>query len=216
MNDLVSAFGELLADIATRTSSQALNTDPRLRARLEELEGNSVEVNCQLPPVTWHFLITNGGLTLKYGPAEAPQVVISGNAADLSAWMVTGEAPGRVDIDGDESLLLELQEIFKQFEPDIEDPLGQFVGPQVASTLLGTAELGLKGLRSLVEGIGGAARNQQADYVSKEQLDNVLSGIDELRLRVDRLAERVNQAGDQVSSANPPQPPNPDDTDRGG
>ncbi len=205
MNDLISAFGDLLADIATHTSNRALETDPKLRERLEELEGNTVEINCQLPPVTWHFLVTNGALTLRYGAAEAPQVIVSGNAADLGTWVITGEAPGGVDIEGDETLLEELQRIFREFEPDIEDPLSQFVGPQVASTLLGTAEIGLKGLKSLVEGIGSATRGpDKSEFVSKDQLETVLSGIDDLRLRVDRLAAKVNEVAEKEGAKKEP------------
>ncbi len=204
MTNLANVFGDMLADVATRATNQALQTDPQLRARLQQLDGNTIEINCTMPPMAWHLTVLDGGLHLGSGPALQPQVIMQGSAADLAAWLFPGNQGGRVEINGDETLLLEVAGILRDFQPDIQDPLGQLLGPQMASTLLGTAEMGLKGLRSLIEGVGrGSPNTGGSGPVQQEQLDTVLHGIDELRLRVDRLAAQVKETSADPGQSKP-------------
>ena len=77
---------------------------------------------------------------------------------------------------------------------DFAASLGKVVGADVTATLLGTAEMGLKGLQSLIEGVGSSVQKTASDsFVAQDELDSLLTGIDELRLRVDRLAAKVSQ-----------------------
>ncbi len=194
MANLGHTLGDMLADVATKATNRALHTDPQLRARLQALTGNTVEINCTMPPLDWHLTVIDGGLQLAQGRAHSPQVIVQGSAVDLAAWIFPGQAAGRINIEGDETLLLEVVDILRGFQPDIQDPLGEFLGPQLAQTILGTAELGLQGLRSMLEGVGKAAQGSGPGRVQQEQLNTVLDGIDELRLRVDRLAAQVNES----------------------
>ncbi|MEM9621505.1 MAG: SCP2 sterol-binding domain-containing protein [Pseudomonadota bacterium] len=203
MNNLANLLGDLLADVATKVSNQALNIDPQLRARLQQLSGNTVEINCSLPASVWHLTIVGSSLQLGQGPATAPQVIVAGTAMDLAGWLFqrSSQNASRLRIEGDETLLLEIAGMLRDFEPDLQDPLGQLLGPQLATSVLGTAEMGLKGIRSMLEGMGrnlqqspaGADSGQSFRAEQQEQLNALLNGIDELRLRVDRLAARVNE-----------------------
>jgi len=222
MTDLASVLGDLLADVATRVSNQALNIDPQLRARLQSLSGNTIEINCTMPPVIWHLTIVGGSLQLNQGPAQTPQVIVQGSAMQLASRLFPGTENAQdshLSIQGDETLLLELVAILRDFEPDLQDPLGQLLGPQLATSVLGTAEMGLKGIRSMIEGVGrsfmsdmpdmpgkpgaanqpGQSSGSQARSAQQAQLDSVLNGIDELRLQVDRLAARVSAQENQQS-----------------
>ena len=195
MIDVAKAFGDVLADIATHSTKRALDIDPRIGDQLRALEGNTIELNCNMPPIAWHLTISNGSIKLGHGVAEQPQVIVRGNLADLASWMMPNTRSGNIEIEGDETLLAEFLDIVRSFEPDLQQPLSQFIGPQAASTLLGTAELGLKGLQSLIEGVGRATQNNDSkNFVQQNQLDSILSGIDDLRLRVDRLSAEVHEA----------------------
>lgn len=194
MDDLTPALGRFLADIATRTTKQALHADPGLLARLRLLEGRCIEIQCTTPATTWHLKINDGGIETVHGPATAPQVIVSGTALDLLGWLTAAKTTGRVTITGDDTLLLEVLNILRDFDPDLASPMSALLGTELSNTLLGTAEMGLQGLQSLFEGVGQSIRDQaSSNFVQQPQLNALLTGIDSLRLRVDRLAAKVKQ-----------------------
>ena len=209
MTDFTAVLGTMLADLATQVTNKAVNSDPQLQSQLKALAGNTIEINCTTPsfmPVQiWHMVIVDDALNLHHGPADAPQVVVTGSAVDLATWMFPAATTGRVQIDGDETLLQELVEILRGFKPAVASPLEQFFGAQATSSLLGTAELGLNGLRSMIQGIGQNIQGQaMGNFVQQGQLDTILQNIDDLRLEVDRLAARVGKDDPAPPSDNKP------------
>ena len=188
---IAAAIGRGFSDLATEVSRRALSTDPSLRDKLRELDGHCVEVRCLQPPLAWHLEVTDGTLTFKHGSAEAPHASVAGRAQALAAWLLPGGATADLRIDGDPVIVERLTSVLTEFKPDLVAPLSQVLGPQGASTILGAAEAGLAGIRALMEGVGRTSRNRGGDYVSQAQLDSVLHGIDELRLRMDRLAAEL-------------------------
>ena len=207
MSELPNVFGTMLVDLATRISNSALNSDPVLQGRLARLAGNTVELNCLspgvLPTQIWHFLITEQEIVLRHGPADAPNVIVTGTAMDLAGWAFStpGGTQASVTIEGDEVLLAQLQEIFKEFRPDFAEPLQRVFGPDASASLLGAAEMGLGGVRSAIEGLGKAISGQAAETrVDPAQLDAILRTVDELRLKVDRLSAQLDA---QESSTEP-------------
>ena len=200
-----NALATMLADLATRVSNTALNADPALQGRLTKLHGNVVEFNCLTPAImptqVWHFTIVDDNLLFRHGPADRPHVVVTGQAPDLANWVFNGRG-SQIQIDGDEVLLAQLQEIFTQFSPDFAEPLQKIIGPGAAQSLLSTAELGLSGIRSAIEGFGHAISGTAAsNTVSEPQLEGVLKSIDELRLKVDQLSAQVKAQQDTPRSS---------------
>lgn len=207
MSDLPNVFGTMLADLATRVSNSAVNADPVLQGRLTQLSGNCVEFNClapgNLPTQIWHLMINDQQLFLRHGPADAPQVIVTGTAMELASW-IFNNGGAAVQIEGDEVLLVTLQEIFKDFRPDFAEPLQRLFGRDAAQSMLGAAELGLGGFRSAIEGFGKAMSGQAAaTNVSGEQLDSILRTVDELRLKVDRLSAQLDAQSAASDKANP-------------
>ncbi len=191
------AIGALLADIANAVSQQALATDPVLRSRLETLEGSTIEIQCVTPPATWALHVTGGSLRLASGAAAAPRAVVRGTALALGSWLLPGPSDD-VEIDGDALLLASLREILRDFAPDLATPLANALGSDTAATLLGTAELGLKSLQSALTGMRESLTTRSsAVFVQRPEFDELLDGIDTLRLRVDRLAARVRRHEDE-------------------
>ena len=191
-------FGTALADIATRLSRQALQSDPVLAARLAQLQGNVVELQCTVPAATWHLQIEADQVRTVSGPAPHPQAVVRGSLPALSRWLLPGGGSADLEISGDQVLLMELADLLKSFSPDLAQPLNQLLGPELAGSLIGGAELGLQALQSLLEGAGRTVQKQATDtFVQRPQLNEFLDGVDELRLRVDRLAARIDAAARQ-------------------
>jgi len=161
MNPVIDALGGMLADLATAVSQRALATDPILHARLEALQDSCVELRCTMPEAVWHVVVNAGTLTTVHGPASAPQASLAGNAVELAAWLLPGNPPSsehmQVQVQGDADLIAEVADILKDFKPDLGPALGEMLGPDATANLLGAAELGLQGLRTLIDGI--AERN---------------------------------------------------------
>lgn len=194
MSDLGSTLGQILAGLTSQVTTRALSTDPSLQARLHGLDGRVLEIQCTLPASNWHLIVADGGIQTLAGQAPSPNVIVRGSAIELGSWLQPGHPQGQLEITGDNTLLLELTDIFKGFEPDLATPLSQVIGQDAAATLLGTAEVGLLGIRSLFSSVGQAMQDQAVNrFVQSDQLDSLLSGIDKLRLRVDRLAARITQ-----------------------
>lgn len=195
MSDPFAPVARVFAELATRVSAQAIESDPRLRARLQALDGQCLELQCTAPPSTWHVIVTDGTLLTQPGAAPAPQVIVRGHAMALAAALAPGSpAAGQLEINGDNTLALELLDILRDFQPDLAEPMSRIFGPDAAATLVGTAELGLKSMQSLLSGVGQSMSDTAAaNFVRSTQLDNLLTGIDRLRLRVDRLAAKVTE-----------------------
>lgn len=191
---LDSMLADVLADLANRS----LDLDPASRARLSSLEGRQVQISMSLPPPLGRrdFTLSVQGGRLRFFPhaAAAPHVIVRGSPADLGTWLFGGEnaARARLEIDGDSTVLGELRAALQAFRPDFADPLGRVLGREVAQTALGAAELALATLRSAFEGASQAMRDGASRaFVDRRQAGQFLDELDELRLRIDRLAARV-------------------------
>ena len=191
VDQLANTIGHLFSELATLVSERALGTDPGLAARLAELDGHTVEIRCAAPPIAWHLDVDEGALKFRHGPATAPHAIVTGSAAELAGWLLPGTPTGDLRIDGDVIIVERLSAMLADFNPELIRPLQRMLGEQGAASILGAAEAGLAGLRSMLDGVGRATSSQGGDYVRQDQLDSVLSGIDELRLRMDRLAAEL-------------------------
>ena len=198
MDNLIGTFEAALSALINPIVQRAINGDPELVARLSRLEGRAVQIVCNEPSTTWHIEI-NGAtseqpLAFRPGDAQSPSVIVSGSLPELAKLMFGADA-ANVTIDGDQTTLIELTEILESYNPEVAATLSSVLGPALANQVLATAEAGLKGVQSIAQGIGGALRDQaQTNFVSEDNMQDLLSGIDELRLRVDRLAARVREA----------------------
>lgn len=191
-------LADLLADLVNRS----LALDPASRARLENLEGSRVQITAELPfgPRDLTLTVSAGRLRCFARADDAPHAVVRGRPQDLAAWLLGSgsegargsNGAGQVAIDGDTTVLGELSGVLRDFRPDLEQPLSQVLGANAARTALGTAELALASLRSMLEGAGHTVRAGAAEtFVDRRQADRLLDELDDLRMRVDRLGARV-------------------------
>ena len=197
---ITTLIGTVLDTGANALTTAALGADPQLRARMQKLSGNCIEILSIQPSTAWHIEITEQSVIVHRGSAAAPNVSVSGPAMALASWLLPASLPrsSEIQIDGDQVLLEEFTSAVQLFRPDFAEPLEQILGGDISARILGGAELGLQGARSAVEGLRqqigqqftGSNGNQ---FVRVEDLETVLSGIDELRLRMDRLAAQMAQ-----------------------
>jgi ubiquinone biosynthesis protein UbiJ len=197
----------VLADALADLANRSLDLDPASRARLSALEGRQLQISTDLPPPLGRrdFALTVNAGRLRFFPHAPPQpnVIVRGPPPDLAAWLIAGEsaASTRVSIEGDATVLSELSAAFRAFRPDIGNPLSRLLGPEFAQTALGAAELAFATLRSALEGASQTARDSAARaFVDRPLAEQFFDELDDLRLRVDRLAARL-QAQEQSRAA---------------
>lgn len=194
-------ISQALASLANQISSMALNADPQTRARLTELDGRCIEVHCTNPPLTACIHIVNDTVSFSDTACQTPNVVVTGALTELAGWL----APFRVSsdqsirIDGDESTLQEFMIVVRQLKPDLQIPLSEWLGENPATRLVAGAEMGINGLRSLLQGVGAELENRfcatsQANFTVNEEADAFNTRLDALRLRVDRLSANLTMA----------------------
>jgi len=208
---VVEDLQAVLADGLAALANASLDLDPASRARLAALEGYRVQVVADAPPPLGPqhlgLTVTAGELRFHARALERPNVIVRGAPMNLVAWLASGgaAASGNLTIDGDGTVLQELMSLVRGFRPDPGGPLERLLGPELAARALGGVELMLAGLRSAAEAaratVGGGAVRQ---FVDRRQLERFLDDLDDLRLRVDRLAARVGAEEARNPGRRPP------------
>jgi ubiquinone biosynthesis protein UbiJ len=188
----------MLADALAALANGSLDLDPASQARLNALEGYRVQVTAQVPKPLGerHFglTVTAGRLRFHAHALENPNVIVSGTPLDLALWLLAGEggSGARLTIDGDGTTLQELTTLIRDFRPDLGTPLERLLGPDLAGRALGGVGLALATVRSAFAAAGSTVRQGAAqNFVDRAQMERYQDQVDDLRLRVDRLAARV-------------------------
>lgn len=191
-------FEAVLVDGLAALANASLDLDPISRAKLAALEGYQVQIISEAPSPLGerHFglTVTAAGLRFHARALERPNVIVRGTPLDLATWLLAGEgaAGTRLVIDGDATVLQQLLAVLRGFRPDPAVPLERLLGRDLTTRALGGVELALSALRSAFDAAGGSMRQQAArTFADSRQLEGFLDELDDLRLRVDRLAARV-------------------------
>ncbi len=187
------------ADVLETFSNAVLGLDPESPERLRILEGRSLQFESSAPQQVLTLTVRDARIVMLAEPVDTPNVIVRGRMQDLLAWFAAtsqaSQTNQRVEIDGDETTLFEVMDVFKRFAPDPGYPFNNFIASEIGQNLLGAAELAIAGLRSAVEGAGSAMQQSAANqYLDQSHVNAFLERLEDLRLRVDRLAARVGAA----------------------
>jgi ubiquinone biosynthesis protein UbiJ len=193
----MSFLDDTLAALSSNLAAAGLRLDPAMHARLLAIDGRSIAINSSLPPLQLFIVVERGTLGVKSTFNGKPNVAVSGSGMELANWLA---APHRIDnitIEGDETVLLEVTAALRAFDPDLLTPFTTLFGATQAQNILGGAELAVSVIRSAAEGVGQAIeKTVAAQFVSREDTGALLDVLDDLRLRIDRLAARIKAAED--------------------
>src|SRR5690349_24359018 len=155
--------------------NRALALDPETRAALAPLDGRSVELAVESPPLAWR--VTVAGERLQVGPVDAAREADLGIRATLGGLLSqlpvfrSDDAPpvGRMRVSGDADLARRLQRLAERFDPDWQQPFvtvfGEVVGVQVAK--------GVAAALREAKVAGASVAGSAAEYVTEESRDVV-------------------------------------------
>ena len=189
---------EQLQDWANLLSQQLLAIDPICSQRLAKLAGQSVEVECIQPKFTCYADITDQGIQVRAGSAIAPNVQLRGHASELLKRALANDSQAAVEVNGDETLLLELVNILTNFRPDPAPALAKVVGDDRAQSLTALFELGadtaMKFARKQVWDIKQTGKDtMRANFTGTSDLNQLQDQLDQMRLQIDRVSARLER-----------------------
>ena len=187
---------KFLADLINLVCCQAAALDPALTRKMAPIAGQIIEIRCTNPEKVWHLALGEKSIELLNGPATYPNAAIQGSASNLAKALVSGGNPTEIQIDGDETLLMELSTLIKNFYPDLITPLSALIGAKSANKIAATLEMGLSALANFASNLGeNIASNASSEitdrFTTTEAFDDHLAELDALRLRVDRLSAKI-------------------------
>jgi ubiquinone biosynthesis protein UbiJ len=194
----VNPFIAVLTKWAEALANGAADLDPLTRTRLDNLSGRSIAIDMKPLGEAVTLSFDNRAIRFEPGIGAAPSVIVRGSPAALTAAFFSSAAPrGGMTIEGDELILTELRSIVRSFHPESVPPLDELVGPQAAETITSLLELSFAAASALVRNVGeeggrlirAGARQR---YLGADDFETLLSSIQALRLRVDRLNARTD------------------------
>lgn len=185
---------------------RALALDPETRAALAALDGRSVDLALESPPLA--LRLTVDGERLRVGPAGPDAEADLGVRATLGAVLAQlprllpgvrqrEDAPpvGRMRISGDAELARRLQRLAERFDPDWQQPFaavfGDVLGVQVANAFAAALRHARGAAGDLAQATAEYLTEESRDVVPRAELDAFHDAVDTLRDDVARLAARV-------------------------
>ena len=198
MRDGTDTFLLGLKRLLAQFSEQALTLDPQTARQFEAFAGQVIEIHCLEPDLTWHLVLAKDHVDLRTGPGSKPNVAITGSPKALLQTLLTGRSTDPVEIDGDATLLMQLQALTSAFSPDLVKPLANVIGNDKAQRTAALLELGAATLSELFSSSGRQAQQKAQSYMAtrystEPEADQLHDRIDQLRLRVDRLQAKLGQ-----------------------
>lgn len=189
---------EQLQAWADELCARSLALDPMSAKRMRKFAGYSMEVECTKPDITWHANITECGIEVRLGAAPAPNVHLKGSAVELLKRALATNSGAAVEVNGDETLLLELLSVLSDFRPDLAPVLATLLGRDRAQTLSAFLELGadsaIQFARSQFQEVERASRHSMnRNFTGRADMGNLQNQLDQLRLQIDRVAARLER-----------------------
>lgn len=180
---------------------RALALDPETRAALESLQGRSVELAVEAPPLALRLQVDGGRLAVgPVDPGSEPDLGVRATLGGLLAQLPMfrrDDAPpvGRMRVSGDADLARRLQRMAERFDPDWQQPFvavfGEVVGVQVARAVAAGLRHARAAGRDLAETAAEFVTEESRDVVGRAELEAFHDEVDTLRDDAARLAARV-------------------------
>lgn len=200
-NPLSALHSTALMAVETAVNG-ALEYDPATLNAIAELAGKVLTVECTLPPLTFHIIHTEQGISLMSRYEGIADTTLRGTALSLASLAVDGEdrvsfyGTG-VEVRGDHDLLRQIRKILKNLDVDWEGALAKLIG-DVPAHLVGKSLRGAaKWQKQAAERAGSAAAAFTQEEVrltpSSAEAEQFNREVRLLSEDVDRLAARLNR-----------------------
>lgn len=207
-SQLKSTLGRLLGGVLNR----AVQLDPGLPAQLATLEGRRLELHLSAPVLACAVTVRAGRIEI--GPATSDtsaDLILGTSLAALAARLLpgggagagagAGAAPGRgrMHINGDAELARHLQQLLRDYAPDVEGlfvaQFGDVLGVQLAQGLRAALARARAGGRALARDGAQFLAEESQDLVAKAELEAFAQDVEALSEAVERVERRLRRQG---------------------
>lgn len=191
----MNGAGTWLSGGAERLLNLALELDAETADGLRTLADTPVDLHIPELGIAWRLQAELPG-RIRITPAgEAAALVVSARLADLAAALgAGGGAIDRLEVRGDVELLKRLEHLVRGYRPDVEGRLAGLIGEPAARQACRagreTGTLTVRVARKFVADLGEYLRERELAPDGKE-VRGFIDAVDQLRDRVEHLAERV-------------------------
>lgn len=184
---------------------RALALDEDTRASLRPLDGRSVALTLESPPLALRVQVE--GERLRVGPVgDADRADLSvrstlGGLLRQLPFMRRDDAPpvGQLRIEGDAELARRLQRLAERFDPDWGKPFAAVFGDVLGTRIADAIAFALKRSRLAASGFAASAADylteESRDVLGREELAAFHDDVDALRDDAERLAARIRRLG---------------------
>lgn len=181
--------------------NRALALDEDTRADLAVLDGRSVALTLESPPLALQVTVEDGALRVgPVGDADRAELsvrsTLGGLLRQLPMLRRDDALPvGQLRIEGDAELARRLQRLAERFDPDWARPFTAVFGDVVGMQIANGFAFALRTARHAGKEFAGSAADylteESRDVLGREELDAFHDDVDAIRDDVERLAARV-------------------------
>ena len=204
----------LLAAVTATIESalnQALELDPAGRKALLSALRAPVQITITAPlPLSYTLQATGDRVSVSSQPNEAPGLNIEGRPIALAALAMGDDrvfSDGRLAVQGDTGLAHQLQRALNQLKPDWEAAMARHIGDVpahfIGQRVRGAVKWSRGAFRALNANIEEYVHEESRSLPGRRELEATFADIDELSLRAERLAARLEQLADRLATDKP-------------
>ncbi|NBB91800.1 MAG: sterol-binding protein [Gammaproteobacteria bacterium] len=201
MSRYLTPLPGMLASAVEQALARAIALDENAPARLEPLRDKRVRLELVGLGIDLYFHGRKDALGVSAEDDAEPHTTISGTPVALLAmavpdWRAAGSG---VRIEGEAGTGQAFEKLLKQLDPDWEAVFVERFGPVVGHQLwrmLSDARAGARHVsRTAAEQTARFLREESGLLVSREEVDEFVHEVDELREAADRLEARLRRRG---------------------
>jgi len=188
-------------DQAETLLNRLLSQDPVAMAALREIAGKSIAVEFTGPDITVNIYCHESGIRLSTA-GDKPDVTIRGQPVAFVGLLLqqsrdTTGFPREMEITGEVALAQAFQQMMKNLDIDWEEYLSQRVGDTMAHKLgnlfRDVNRFSKETAATLGMDISEYLRFERDAVPDQSQVDEFITGVDDLRNDVERLRQRISR-----------------------
>ena len=180
----------------------------RAQALCERLEGRALAVHVEGLRLDVVARIEARQIALAAAAERAPDATVSGTPLTLLSMIGPGAQgrlrSGAVTISGDAEIAQSFQDLLRAAQPEFEEELSRLVGDvtahQIGNLVRSAGGWGKKAAATLAANVSEYLQEESRDLVTRTELEEFLSSVDELRESADRLQARIELLPSRGSS----------------
>ena len=190
--------------------NSSLSLDPTTQNKLAAYAGKIIRIACTKPEIIFYMRIDSSIRILQYCE-DTVDAGIEGPSHEWLALLAADDAAsalinGKLKMQGDSSLFLELKTIAAQIDLDWEGYIARFIGDvpahfagKAASSLMG---LGQQARQTLLRTVDNFLHEEARILPTRIECENLYTQLRDLEMHIDRLEAKTKRYKKQIMDTN--------------